>query len=374
MDGMRPAYLGSPDARPWMTDAGGALGRVQLAIRGFVRGYPQLSEPGTLAVVALSGGGDSLAVAAALAWVAPPLGLQTAAVTVDHGWREGSAAEAQAAAAVALTLGLGQSRAVPLGAAPAGQGPEGAAREARWEVLGETAAQLARERGCTRAVILTGHTADDQAETVLLGLARGASTSSRAGMMPLTQLRADPDVWAGKPLLGLRREDTLAACAQAQLDPVRDPTNYPEGPVRTATGAPLPRAALRHQVIPALNAALGQDVVDNLARSAQIAREDVAALDFYATAALEEAWPGREAWRPGHPIMVAAPALARLPRSVRLRVYRRLGEHCGWRGAEITSAHLDAIDALIADWHGQGAVDLPGARAQRVDGYLRLEA
>jgi len=216
-----------------------------------------------------------------------------------------------------------------------GRGPEGAARSARYAAL----AELARTR---RSTVLLGHTLDDQAETVLLGLARGSGTRSLAGMAP----RA-----AGllRPLLGLRRTTTAQTCVELGLQPWADPQNVdPE----------FSRVRVRRQVLPMLEHELGPGVAEALARTAGLARDDADLLDRLAA----EADPGRDD--------LAVTVLTELPRALRTRLIRRWLHRHG--AAEIGHQHVLRVEELALDWHGQGPAQLPGVVVQRIDGALHV--
>ena len=278
------------------------------------------------AVVACSGGADSLALAAGSAMQRWPM----QAVVIDHGLQAGSADIAQVAAQQCRGLGLDVTvQRVQVGTHG---GPEAAARTARYAALRELADGLP---------ILLAHTLDDQAETVLLRLARGSGSRSLQAMAA-----ADWDL--RRPLLGLRRELVRAACAEAGLQPHEDPHN---GDPRYA------RSRLRQHGLPALVEDLGAGVVLGLARSAANLREDNAALDLWAAQA--------------HTDDVAA--LAALPKAVLVRVIRSLSLAAGCPPAALTREHLLAVAALIEDWRGQGPIHLPGGvRAARESGRLVL--
>src|SRR5258708_14639344 len=218
-------------------------------------------EPGDLVLVACSGGADSLALAAALAFEEPRLGLPGGGVTVDHGLQPGSAEQARGVAKVLAALGLDpvQSLSVAVARPGAGypgragyRGPEAAARAARYQALDRAAAATGA------AAILLGHTRDDQAETVLLGLARGSGARSLAGM-------AERSGRYLRPLLGISRAQTRAACAALNLEPWDDPQNADPG---------YARARVRHRLPPALERALGPVVTEALARSPRQLRLD----------------------------------------------------------------------------------------------------
>ena len=280
-------------------------------------------------LVACSGGADSLALVAALAFEAPRAGVRAGLVTVDHRLQPGSSAQAARVAAIGYEMGFDPVLTLPVSVGRAG-GPEGAARQARYAALSAAAEALA-------AVVLLGHTLDDQAETVLLGLGRGSGPRSIAGMRARTGCYF-------RPLLGLRRHVTEAACAALGLVPWQDPQNADPS---------LQRVRLRREVLPLLEEVLQGGVVEALARTAALLRDDLDALD---AAAAEEAKALQGAAPHGAALEVAS--LGQLPRAVRTRVLR------SWalaRGAtELSAEHTAALDALVTSWHGQGPLELPG--------------
>ncbi|MDX6203214.1 MAG: tRNA(Ile)-lysidine synthase [Frankiales bacterium] len=305
-----------------MTGPAPAVAATRLAVRRCLR---ELS--GTV-LVAVSGGADSLALLSAAAFEAPRLGLRLVAVTVDHGLQAGSAEQAAATLAQATTLGVEAEVAV-VAVAGAG-GPEAAARTARYEALHSAAARLAASG------ILLGHTLDDQAETVLLGLARGSGARSLAGMPAAAGLLR-------RPLLGLRRQQTLDACAAQGLTPWQDPMN--DDPAYT-------RVRVRAQVLPALEAAIGPGVAEALARTAEQLGQDTDALDAWAERVLVEATDELG----GLSVEVLLP----LPAAIRSRVLRAAALRAGAPAGSLTAAHVRELDRLVTDWHGQGPVALPG--------------
>lgn len=293
-------------------------GPAALRVRHAVRAWRTAHGSGPTVAVALSGGADSLA----LLTGALAEGLDVVALAVDHGLQEGSAAVAERAAATARELG---ARATVLTVTVSGPGgPEAAARAARYAAL-----DAARDG----APVLLGHTLDDQAETVLLGLGRGSGARSLAGMA----------AWAapyGRPLLGVRRADTRAACAELGLTPWEDPHNL--DPRYT-------RVRVRTEVLPLLEDVLGGGVAESLARTAASLRADNDALDGLAPAPSGPDLPVEE--------------LAGLPAALRIRALRTW---LAGRGARaLTGAHLAAVDALVTDWHGQGPTAIPGGSAGR---------
>ena len=306
------------------------------AVRASVAGLP----PGGLVLAACSGGQDSLALAAAVAFVAPRAGLRAGAVTVDHGLQEGSA---ERAAEVALTLsGLGLDPVSVAAVTVSGTGgPEAAARAARYAALAEAAAEAGA------AAVLLGHTLDDQAETVLLGLARGSGPRSLAGMPPRRGLFL-------RPLLGVRRSVTAEACAALGLPVWSDPHNADR---RYA------RVRVRLDALPALEAALGPGITESLARTADQLRDDAEVLEKIAASERE---------RDDSPMSAAS--LAVLPGALRSRVLRSAALEAGCPAGALTAAHVARIEELVTDWHGQRGVDLPGGlRAARRSGELLFE-
>ena len=304
-------------------------------------------EPGDLVLAACSGGADSLALAAALAHEAPRLGLRGGGVTVDHGLQEGSAAQASRVEATLLTLGLDPVRQVQVTVPPGAGGPEAAARSPRYTAL----EQQARQTGA--AAVLLGHTRDDQAETVLLGLARGSGARALAGM-PARRGRFR------RPMLGLSRATLREACLAQQLEPWDDPHN------RDLSYA---RVRVRRQALPALEEALGPGIAEALARSAAQLAADCEALDDIARAE-EGRIQGPDATG-GTLATLDIEGLAELAPAIRTRVLRQAALTAGCPGGSLSAAHVAALDALVTGWHGQRGADLPGAvRVQRRYGRL----
>lgn len=293
------------------------------AVRHAVRRELADLEPGDLVLAAVSGGADSLALAAALAVEARKLTLRAGAVTVDHQLQDESWAQADRVVEQCKDLGLDPVEVRDVMVGGSGGGPEAEARSARYDALEAVAAELGA------AAVLLGHTLDDQAETVLLRLARGAGARSLAGM-PRRRGRYR------RPLLGLRRDVTVAACVAWGLSPWHDPHN---------DSAEFTRVRVRRDALPALADALGAGVPEALARSAELLREDADALDQWAAAVPDE---------------VSTDDLAALPGAVRSRVLRRWAIAAGVPAGALSVEHVRGIDRLVTDWRGQGGVSLPG--------------
>jgi tRNA(Ile)-lysidine synthase len=293
-------------------------------------GYPER------VLVACSGGPDSLALAAVAAYFArrghvDGHPVSVGAVVVDHQLQPGSAgiAEATAAALGELRIAPVQIRTVDVAAT--GMGPEAAAREARHAAL-EAAAD---EFGA--GVILLGHTLDDQAEQVLLGLARGSGTRSLAGMRPVRGRLL-------RPFLGLRRADTLEICAIEGLDPWHDPSNADPAFARSRT---------RVEVLPLLEEKLGPGVAESLARTAAILQLDADYLEEVANATF-----ARLQERSGAEIRLPETSLRELAPAVRFRVIAKAAAAVG--GQQPSYQRLLAAEALLRRQGSAGPVELPG--------------
>jgi tRNA(Ile)-lysidine synthase len=303
---------------------------VRTAVRRVLSGLPR----GALVLVACSGGPDSMALAAAVAFVTPRLGLRAGLVTVDHCLQEGSAVRAVAVTSWA-SPDFEPASVLTVDVSGRPGGPEAAARDARYEALTAFAAEH------DAAAVLLGHTRDDQAETVLLALARGAGPRGMSGMPVRRGLLV-------RPFLDVSRADTRKACAALGLQVWDDPHNVDPA---------YARSRVRADVLPVLVAALGPSVIDNLARTAAQLAADNAALDDLAAAAVTDE--------------LVVTDLSVLPDAVRTRVLHMWARRLGAGGSALSHRHVAALDALVTDWHGQGAVALPGGiLVARTDGRL----
>ncbi len=340
-----------------------AVAQVRLAVRSSLAAL-DADRP---LLVGCSGGADSLALAAAVAFEAPRAGFDAGAVVVDHGLQARSADVARGVADVLRGLGLRDVSVIVVDVGKAG-GPEAAARRARYDALTEAA------RAADDAYVLLGHTRDDQAETVLLGLGRGSGPRSIAGMQAL-------DGRYVRPLLDVARATTHAACAALGLEVWTDPHNLDPR---------FRRVRLRTEALPLLEDILAGGVAPALARTAAQLRDDLDALDELATAWLADSSSSHSSsrfWRRS-PVYEAAPPKAStdgfadnaeldvsklldLPTALRTRVLR-LWAVAGGADA-LTAVHITALDALCTAWHGQGPLELPGGiRAARRSGRLHL--
>lgn len=358
-----------------------ALGPAGLSVLRAVRTAVG-TQPPTGLLVACSGGADSLALAAATLQVSSSMNIPAAVVVVDHRLQPGSAGQAERAANQLAELGYVDPLVRVAEPGPTDLGPEGAARVGRYAVLDAEAKRLA-------AVVLLGHTLDDQAETVLLGLARGSGLRSLAGM----SVRSGNHL---RPLLRLRRSCTVQACSEWGLRPWTDPQNADRS---------FTRVRVRHQVLPMLEAELGgrsgrraegegdgqgdgqveSRIAEALARTAELARDDVDYLDHQAAELVRlacsedrsedsvedsRAHPSPDA-QDSRPPSLDCEVLALAPRALRTRAIRSwLLDH----GApEVSATRVWAVEALIVDWHGQRWIDVPALRVRRRDGRLFIE-
>jgi len=296
-----------------------------------------------LVLVACSGGADSVALASALAFEAPRAGVRAGGVTVDHGLQPGSRERAEEVTARLTGLGLHPVEAVSVSVGRAG-GPEAAARDARYAALDAAAVRHGA------AAVLLGHTRDDQAETVLLGLARGSGTRSLSGMAAAS----GPGRRYRRPFLDLDRQTTRKGCLEQELPVWDDPHN---------TDPAFTRSRVRHEALPSLEKALGRGVVEALARTARLSRDDADALDAWTDDA------ERTVRTPDGRLEVAR--LHVLPPAVRRRVLRRAAVAAGAPAGSLFARHIEEVDRLVTAWRGQRAINLPGrVEARRQGGTL----
>ncbi|MEO8107515.1 MAG: tRNA lysidine(34) synthetase TilS [Actinomycetes bacterium] len=325
-----------------MTGPHPAVARVRLAVREVLADVPA----GSTVLVAVSGGADSMALAAATAFEARAAPWECCAVLIDHQLQPDSGRVADEVSRRLTDIGFAQVivRAVDVGSAG---GPEAAARDARYEAIDGVAAEL------DAVAVLLGHTRDDQAESVLLGLARGSGARSISGMPSSRGLLR-------RPLLAIDRATTRSACDAEDLAVWDDPHNDDEK---------YSRVRVRQQVLPVLERELGPGVGAALARTARLVREDDSALEQWAAEVRQEV---RCVGADGSAALDAA-ELATVPAAVRRRVLRAEALQSGVPGGDLRATHLSDLDSLVSHWRGQGPVHLPGGvRAVRDCGRLQL--
>ena len=303
-----------------------------VVLRSAVRTTLSNFSPGDLILVAVSGGADSLALAEAAKLEADRLALNLLGVTVDHQLQVGSDLQAESVVKQLSFPCLIEKVKVEIT-----DGVEASARRARYEAL----ARVAKEKGAV--AVLLGHTKDDQAETVLLGLARGSGARSLSGMAAETGIYR-------RPFLNITRAQTLAACKELKLNPWQDPHN---------DDLSFLRVRVRKEVLPMMEKNLGPGISDALVRSANLLRDDAGALDKLAA----------DFWREDNSLTISA--LEALPKAIRTRVLRLALFEKGVM--QLTADQIGQVDALISNWKGQGEVSLPsGVKVSRISGRLTL--
>ena len=311
-------------------------------LRNAVRPFLENLTAGDCALVAVSGGADSLALAYALIKEAPALAITLIGVTVDHQLQSGSGDQAKKVQSALKEMGY-QEVLIEKVDVVEKSGLEADARAARYAALDSAAHAYGASQ------IFLGHTRDDQAETVLLGLARGSGTRSLSGMAVVNGKYA-------RPLLSLTREQTVAACTEADLKPWNDPHNENEK---------FTRVKVRNKVLPVMESEIGPGIAAALSRSAAILRDDADALDEMAQAVIS---------RVDLKDLDCA-ALAELPRAIRSRILRAAIYAAGAPSGSISADHLAAVEALVTSWRGQGEASLPGGvKVARISGRLSLLA
>ena len=311
-----------------------------VAIRNAVKEQLAKSEAGDCILVAVSGGADSLALAYAVHKEATPLALKVIAVTIDHQLQEKSSEQAARVESQLKTIGYEKVIVAKVNVSLE-SGLEAGARKARYEAL----SKIATAENATK--VFLGHTRDDQAETVLLGLVRGSGTRSLSGM-------AIENGTYIRPLLACTREETENACKEMNLEFWNDPHN--ENPE-------FSRVRVRRDVLPIMEEKIGPGIAAALARSASLLRDDADALDAIA---------GVEMSR--HNLKdLDCSALELLPRAIRSRILRAAIYAAGAPSGSISADHIASVEALVTSWHGQGLVSLPGGvKVERISGRLSL--
>lgn len=344
-----------------------AIGRMRsmLVDLGLPRQDPRFAEHGDhtpapdapLVLVACSGGRDSMALAAVAGIVCASWGIRCGAIVVDHRLQEHSDEVAQSAARRCCGLGLDPVAVVPVEVSGDGHGVEAAARDARYRALADTA------RRESAACVLLAHTGDDQAETVLMDVLRSSGLDALAGMPRIVERDG---VRFARPFLRLTRADTTGICEDLGITWWDDPTNGDH----MAADEPLPddfplRSRVRHTLIPYLNAFAGGDIVSRFCDGAELASIEKSYLDGIAESVAAHAvtFAGDSCGSVNGDcelLRIDAKALAREPRAIRLRV---IAHALAAVGIEAGFRHVDAVDRLISQWHGQGAVALPSGHS-----------
>jgi tRNA(Ile)-lysidine synthase len=306
-------------------------GLVRLAVRNTLTSN---TKPGQKLLVAVSGGADSLALAAAVEFEAKKLKLSIAAAVIDHSLQKNSDRVASQTAKRLLEIGFEEVIVQKVKVGKAG-GPEAAARTARYSAL-----ETIRQQTKSHFVVL-GHTASDQAETVLLGLVRGSGAKSLSGMGEKAGVLL-------RPLLGIERATTESFCKDSGIKYWSDPQNKDQK---------FLRVLIRYKVLPFLELLLGGSVAKSLIRTADQLREDDQYLDAQAAKSFNN-----NAKVSGSGISFDAKALAKLPSAILNRVIKKALDGFG---SESARTHVLAVSDLVLSWHGQKPLALPGVRVVR---------
>jgi len=313
-----------------------------VAIRNAVKPHLARLEAGDTVLVAVSGGADSLALASAILTESKQYAITAIAVTIDHQLQSGSGVQAEKVEKQLKEMGYGKVI-VKKVVVTTESGLEAGARDARYEALSACATQEKATK------VFLGHTRDDQAESVLLGLARGSGTRSLSGMS------VENGIYL-RPLLQITREETVAACSELGIEPWNDPHNG---------NTDFSRVRVRNEVLPVMEEKLGPGISAALARSAGILRDDADALDEIAQSEISVSDLAN----------LDCEHLSTLSRAIRSRVLRAALYAAGAPSGSITADHLAGVEALVTSWHGQGALSLPGGvKVERISGRLSLLA
>ena len=317
-----------------------AQGLIRLAVRTSLTSN---TKPGQKLLIAVSGGADSLALAAACEFEAKKLKVKIAAAVIDHSLQKDSDKVAAQTAKTLAALGFEEVVVKKIAVGKAG-GPEAAARTARY-----TALETLRQKTKSHFIVL-GHTSSDQAETVLLGLVRGSGSKSLSGMSEKTGVLL-------RPLLGIERATTEAFCKDSGIKYWEDPQNKDEK---------FLRVMIRKHVLPFLEKQLGGSVAASLVRTSDQLREDNAYLESQADKSFK-----KYAKVSGSGISFDAKAIEKLPAAILNRVIKKALDGFG---SESSRTHVLAVSDLVLSWHGQKPLALPGVRVVRKGNTITFES
>ena len=306
-----------------------------VALRSAVRAELEKFSAGDLVLIGVSGGADSLALAYATELEAKKLAIRVAAIVIDHQLQSGSD-EVAKKVCKQLEIANIECQVVKVNVEVT-DGIEASARRARYEAFENIAKEM------NAVAIFLGHTKDDQAETVLLGLARGSGARSLSGMAARNGIYV-------RPFLAISRTQTVTACKELGLELWNDPHN---------DDLSFLRVRARKKVLPIMESELGPGITDALVRSAQLLRDDADALDNLAN----QFWAKDKS--------LAVEALEKLPKAIRSRVLRLALIEKG--ALQVSAEQIGQVEALISNWKGQGEVSLPaGVKVSRISGRLTL--
>ena len=312
------------------------LYQIRLAVRSELEDI----AAGDSVLVAASGGADSSALAAALLLECKTKSIKVIALIIDHGLQKNSADVTHETKRTLTKIGY-ENIEIRRVTVEITDGLEASARRARYQALNDVA------NSHKAVAVFLGHTRDDQAETVLLGLARGSGSRSLSGMAS----RVDR---YRRPLLSITRAQTEAACEEAGIKFWQDPHNQ---------SMEFTRVRVREVVLPTMEKEIGPGISDALARSAKLLRDDADALDYLSD----------EIFSKLEPASLEISKLESQPRAIRTRVLRKAIYLAGAPQGSLSAEHIEPVEALITAWKGQGPISLPGGvTVARISGRLSL--
>lgn len=293
------------------------------------------SSTGTI-LVGTSGGADSVALAIATKLEAKDR--EVIPVVIDHGLQDNSVEFTAETVRKLEKLDFKKIETLRV-YVEISDGMEASARRARYQAFDTLAKKYDSK------TFFLGHTQNDLAENVLLGLARGSGTRSLSGMPEVNGIYV-------RPFLSVTREITEEVCAENLVTPWQDPHNQ---------DPQYARVRVRNNILPLMENDLGPGISEALARSSKILREDADALDHYADQFIAQQ------------DYLSIESLLTLPKAVRARVLRMAIYAAGVPAGTLTSDHLAPVEALVTAWHGQGFTSLPGGvKVERISGRLSL--
>lgn len=312
------------------------LYQIRLAVRSELEDI----AAGDSVLVAASGGADSSALAAALLLECKTKSIKVIALIIDHGLQKNSADVTHETKRTLTKIGY-ENIEIRRVTVEITDGLEASARRARYQALNDVA------NSHNAVAVFLGHTKDDQAETVLLGLARGSGSRSLSGMAS----RVDR---YRRPLLSITRAQTEAACEEAGIKFWQDPHNQ---------SMEFTRVRVREVVLPTMEKEIGPGISDALARSAKLLRDDADALDCLSD----------EIFSKLEPASLEISKLESQPRAIRTRILRKAIYLAGAPQGSLSAEHIEPVEALITAWKGQGPISLPGGvTVARISGRLSL--
>ena len=317
-----------------------AQGEIRHAVREVLAAN---TKPGQKLLIAVSGGADSLALASATLFESKKLQLQVATVTIDHGLQKASAKVTEQTLDKLHQIGIIEAWSKKVKVGTKG-GPEAAARDARYKALESIRIESKSD------FIVLGHTANDQAETVLLGLTRGSGSKSLSGM----SVRSERLL---RPLLAIERKTTEQFCKDEKISPWQDPQNK---------DLKFLRVRIRRVVLPFIEKQLGNGIFSNLIRTSSQLQED----DQYLSAVVDKAFK-KIAKSSARTVTLDQSGLSKLPAAVRNRVIKSAIDYFE---VDSSRVHVLAVADLVLNWHGQKPLALPGVRVERKGKTITLKA